>query len=212
MAIPPSVTSKLLEANVPVGLSSLSKLSVNSVVRVVPLIIVPGVMIIVSKTSTCSLFTADIDIIPLDEFAGIIISVALRVYLSELAVPESNIGMVISWPDTGVDVAVNVTESLEFSTKFSLDNVKVTAAESSSSVIVMFKGEVSDKEPLEGTPGVILIVSSASSELSGVVWNKIVAEVSPAAIENWGENWYLYKVGAAPDKTTRLFSLLNIKS
>ena len=147
--------------------------------------------IIVSITSTSSSSKPLVDIVTLavDEPAGITISVPLTVYSSELAVPDNVNGIVMSTPETGSAVAVNVTVDDEFSSIESEDNAKVTAAASSLSVMVTVSAELSVKVPLVGVPGVIIIVSSSSSLLSLIKLNVIVPVVALNGILITGDNW-----------------------
>ena len=110
-------------------------------------------------------------------------------YSSELAVPDNVNGIVMSTPETGSAVAVNVTVDDEFSSIESEDNAKVTAAASSLSVMVTVSAELSVKVPLVGVPGVIIIVSSASSLLSSTEVKVTVPVVDPEGILIWGANW-----------------------
>ena len=94
--------------------------------------------------------------------------------------------MVISCPDTGSAVAVRVTAVVAPSVMVAAEKAKVTAAASSLSVNVMVTAELSESEPLVAVPGAIVIVSSASSELSSTPVKVTVPVVAPAGIFNCG--------------------------
>ena len=173
-------------------LSSLSKFNTTSVVVVVALTMVPIVNLIVSITSTAVSFLSLVDIViePFAALAGITISLAETVYsVVSVAVPLNVNGIRISFPDTIDGVAVKVTSVDEFSTIFGADNAKATVGIASLSVIVTVTAVFELNVALVTEPGVKMIVSFSSSDISSIADKVKVPEVAPAGILSCGINW-----------------------
>ena len=147
---------------------------------------------IVSITSTSVSSIPKIVTEPVAEPAGIVIDSADTVYSPADAEPESVKGIVISCPEIGVAVAVSVTPVVSLvSTSVAADKAKVTTAASSLSSIFKVIALSSVRVAFVEAPGVTIIVSVASSELSSTAVKVIVPSVSPAKTFNCGACWYL---------------------
>ena len=129
----------------------------------------PNVKIIDSaiSTSSSSNSTPKVLMVTLPDVAlgGITIDVELTSYSSGSASPDKVKGTVISVPDAMSEVAVNVTLYSEFSSIDSDDSSKVTNGGLSSSIIDSTNCSL-EMTVFSASPGVTIIVSSASKELS----------------------------------------------
>ena len=188
---------KSLSADIPVilGLSSLVRYSVISLIVVVAFSSVPKETTIVSliSTSVSSRPFVEITIEANDWPAVIIKGLSEIVYsVSLVAVPDKANGIETFFPETFESVALRVTSVDEFSSISGELSSKVTVGGLSPSTKVIEIASVFVLVAFTVDWGVKTIVSSSSSELSVNVVITIVPVVFPASIVISGEICFLW--------------------